>query len=117
MNPSLRLSAWARFWHQPVRAERLALARILLALALLTDQLFQYLPNLEEFFGPTGIAPRGLHDWYQLSQWRLTVLLFNHDEPGVVYPLFALWVGVTACLLVGWQTRLMSVLVWFLTLM
>src|SRR5438445_642538 len=68
--PSQALTPWARFWHQPVRAERLALMRILLGLSLLTDQLFQYLPNLEEFFGPTGVAPRGLHDWYQLAVWR-----------------------------------------------
>ncbi len=110
-------SEWNQFWHQPVRAERLALMRILLALALLTDQLFQLLPHLEEFFGPTGISPRGLHDAYQLRHWRITVLLFNHDEPWVVQPLFALWVCMTACWLIGWQTRLMNGFVWFLTLL
>lgn len=108
---------WNQFWHKPVRAERLALTRILLALSLLTDQLFQYLPNLEEFFGPTGMAPKGLHDAYQLRHWRITVLLFNHDEPWVVQPLFTLWVGLTFCWLIGWQTRVMNVFVWFLTLL
>ncbi|MFO0844939.1 MAG: HTTM domain-containing protein [Gemmataceae bacterium] len=111
-----RLSTWTRFWHEPVRAERLALMRGLLGLALLADQLFQYLPNLMEFFGPTGVAPAGLHDAYQLRQWRWTVLLFNHDDPAVVYPLFWAWVGVTAAWTAGLLTRLTGVLVWFGTL-
>jgi len=114
--PSQVLTPLARFWHQPVRAERLALMRILLALSLLTDQLFQYLPNLEEFFGPAGIAPQGLHDWFQLKNWRWPILLFNSDSPWVVYPLFTIWVAVTALWLVGWHTRLMNAAVWLLTL-
>jgi hypothetical protein len=71
-SPAPALSAWSSFWHTPVRAERLALTRILVGVALLTDQLFQYLPNLEEFFGPTGVAPAGLHDWFQVQQWHWT---------------------------------------------
>jgi hypothetical protein len=109
-------SAWARFWHAPVRAERLALMRILLALALLTDQLFQLLPNFEEFFGAGGVAPAGLHDAFQLRSWRWTVLFFNGDDPAVLYPVFALWVAATVLLLVGCYTRLMNVAVWFLTM-
>ena len=66
------VSFWTRFWHEPVRAERLALMRIFLGVALLTDLLFQYLPNLMDFFGPTGVAPRGLHDEYQMRSWRWT---------------------------------------------
>ncbi len=116
MTPNPQLSWWARFWHEPVRAERVALMRILLALALLTDQLFQLLPNLQEFYGATGVAPEGLHDAYQLRHWHWTVLLFNTDQMAIVATLFALWVAATALLLVGWHSRLMSVLVWFLTL-
>src|SRR4051812_23640723 len=83
---------WDWFWHEPVRAERLALMRILLGLALLTDQLFQYLPHLEEFFGARGVAPAGLHDVYQLRTWHWTVAFFNSDDLGVIYPVFALWI-------------------------
>ena len=60
--PDPSLSPWARFWHEPVRAERLALTRIFLALALLTDQLCQYLPYFEEIFGPEGVGARGVLD-------------------------------------------------------
>jgi hypothetical protein len=105
-----------RFWHQPVRAEGLALMRILLGVALLTDQLFQYLPNLAEFFGPDGVAPRGLHDNYQLSKWRWTVLLFNTDDRSIVRTVFWVWVATTACFTLGFFTRLMNVVVWFLTM-
>ena len=53
--PSHWKMAITKFWHQPMQAEGLALMRILLGLALLADQLLQILPNLEEFFGPTGV--------------------------------------------------------------
>jgi hypothetical protein len=106
---------WTRFWHTPLRAERLALMRILLGLALLTDQLFEYLPNMMEFFGATGVAPQGLHDAYQLRNWRWPILLFNHDSPSVLYPLFWVWFAVTAAWTVGFWTRTMNVLVWLLT--
>jgi uncharacterized membrane protein YphA (DoxX/SURF4 family) len=90
--------------------------RILLGLALLSDQLFQYLPNLMEFFGPDGVAPQGLYDAYQLRNWRLTVLLFNHDSPAVVYSFFWVWVAVTCAWTVGFWTRTANVLVWLGTL-
>jgi uncharacterized membrane protein YphA (DoxX/SURF4 family) len=99
-----------------VRAERLGLMRILLALALLTDQLFQYLPHLEEFFGPHGVAAEGLYDAYQLRAWRWTVYFFYTDQMSILYPIFSVWVVCTLAFLLGWQTRLMSVAVWFLTL-
>jgi hypothetical protein len=110
------VTPWTRFWHEPVRAERLALMRWLLGLSLLTDQLFQYLPNLMEFFGPTGVAPAGLHDASQLRQWRWTVVLFNHDDPAVIYPAFWAWFAVTAAWTAGLFTRLTGACVWFGTL-
>ncbi|MGF1579489.1 MAG: HTTM domain-containing protein [Gemmataceae bacterium] len=109
-------SLWTRFWHQPIRAERLATTRILLALALLTDQLFQYLPFLSLFFGPDGVAPEGTYDQWVLSRWGWTILIFNTDNMAIVQTFFWSWVGVTVLFLVGWQTRLMNVWVWFLTL-
>jgi uncharacterized membrane protein YphA (DoxX/SURF4 family) len=108
-------SVWARFWHVPVRAERLALTRILLALALFTDQLCQYLLHFRDFFGPAGVAPDGLHDRWLLEHWRWTVLVLGTDNLAILYPIFLIWVGCTVGLLVGWHTRLMNVAVWFLT--
>jgi hypothetical protein len=108
---------WVRFWHDPVRAERLACMRILLAVSLLTEELFQYLPNLAEFFGPEGQAPAGLqlHRGEQLGSWRWTYAFFNTDNLAVIYPVFWLWVAVTILFLIGWRTRWMNLAVWFLT--
>src|SRR4051794_36295364 len=55
-------AAWAEFWHAPIRVERLALLRILLGLALLTDLFLQHLPNFGELYGPLGGVPAGLQD-------------------------------------------------------
>ena len=115
-DPPARESAWVRFWHVPLRAERLAGMRILLGGALLAEQFLQYLPHLLEFYGSAGIAPAGLHDRWQLRHWRWTVLFFNSDDPTTLYSVFALWVAVTVGFVLGWRTRLMNVAVWFLTL-
>lgn len=106
---------WQRFWHEPVRAERLALVRVAFAFFLLLDLLLQYWPHFEMFYGPEGVAPVGLHDEWLLSVWRWTILLFNTDHLPTVAVLFWLRVACTAALLVGFYTRLMNVLVWFLT--
>jgi uncharacterized membrane protein YphA (DoxX/SURF4 family) len=109
-------TSWTQFWHTPVRAERLALTRILFGLALLTDQLFQFLPNLDDFYGPAGIAPAGLYDRRRLFHWQWTILFFNTDDMPTVRILFAVWVALTLAVLLGWHTRLMSVPLWLLTL-
>jgi hypothetical protein len=115
-SPTRFLGAWTRFWHEPVRAERLALTRILLALCLLAQQLSEYLPNFAHFFGPEGVAPAGLHDASRLVRWYWTPVFFHTDDLRVLYAVFTLWVVCTIAFLFGWHTRLMSVAVWLLTL-
>jgi uncharacterized membrane protein YphA (DoxX/SURF4 family) len=115
MTPPLPPSLWTRFWHVPVRAERLALTRILLGLALLTNQLFELYPRWEEFFGPTGVAPNGIHDGDMLHNWSWTVVFVSTDRPDVLWLLFWAWVLVTFLFVLGLGTRVMAVAVWFLT--
>jgi hypothetical protein len=119
MKPSMSAARlrrlWEDFWHEPLRAERLALTRILLGTALLCDQLFQYLPNLPEFFGPEGVAPAGLYEAYSLRRWHWPVLLFPTDDLGTVGALFWVWVGATAAFTLGFCTRLANLAVWLLT--
>jgi hypothetical protein len=51
-----------------------------------------------------------------LSQWYWTMLFFNTDDMRIIGVVFALWMLVTVLFLAGWHTRVMSVLVWFLTM-
>lgn len=117
-NPSSEFAPnwWTRFWHEPIRAEGLALTRIFLGVALLTDLLFQYRPHLMEFFGAEGISPAGLYDAYQLRHWRWTLVFFNHDDPDVLRSLLLFSVVVTACWTIGFCTRICNVLVWLVML-
>lgn len=105
-------SRFAKFWHEPVRAERLAIVRILFALAIFTDQVFQYAPNLVFFFGSEGGAPAGLNEAYAAWRWQWAILLFHTDDMTVVTSVFAVWTAAAFLMLLGWHTRLMTFLVW-----
>lgn len=107
-----KLSRWTRFWHEPLRAERLAVARIVFALMLLGDQLVQYLPFLDWCYGPDGFGPAGLFDGEWARTWRWTGMLLWTDNMTVVTASFWLWVAATVALLFGYQTRLASIIVW-----
>jgi hypothetical protein len=98
-----------------VRAERLAMVRVALGLALLAEMAIEYLPNLMDFYGPAGVAPAGLHDADQIWQWNWPMLVFNTDDPTVVWALFAVWALTAACWTAGAFTRLTNVALWFLT--
>jgi HTTM domain len=104
---------WQDFWHKPLRAETLGLTRVAFAVALLTDQFFQYLPNLSLFFGPEGVAPAGVNDGWAAHSWQWTMLFFHTDDMRIVSAAFALWMLATLALLVGWRTRWAAFLVWF----
>ncbi len=109
-------SRWTRFWHQPIRADRLAVARIVFAGLLLADQMVQYLPNLAYFYGPEGVCPEGIVEGYLLRTWRWTALFFATDNMLVISTAFAFWVLATVALLLGWRTRLASIVVWLLAM-
>ncbi len=111
-----RLSLWQRFWHVPVRAERLALMRICLGLALLSDQFLQVLPAFSYLFGPGGTSPAGLHEAWQLEYWNWTILFFYTDDLTVLALAFAAWVAVALLWTVGLWTRTTNVVLWLLTL-
>lgn len=108
-------SPWNRFWNEPLRAERLALMRIILGVSMLAQQMIEMLPFLDEYYGPHGIAPAGLLDRTQLDYWYWPMLIFNSDDPVVVYSFFAAWMAVTLAFTVGFFTRTMNVALWFLT--
>lgn len=108
-------SAWTIFWNAPVRAERLALMRILLGLSLLSQQIIELLPYLMEYYGPDGVAPAGLFDRVQLRYWYWSMLVFNTDDPTTVYIVFGLWVAAALLFTLGYHTRLANLALWFFT--
>ncbi len=106
---------WESFWHDPVAAERLALLRICSGLALLTDQLLQYLPYLDYLFGPHGMGAEGLNDRWMSNNWRWPVAFFTTDNMFILGSTFALWVLSAVMLTFGFKTRWAALLAWFLT--
>ena len=100
-------------WHNPIRAETYAILRIVVAFCLLMDQLVQFLPNLEFFYGPTGFAPVETMETHVLYYWRWQSFIFFTNDMAVIYTCFFLWVGATVSMLVGWKSRISTCLVWF----
>src|SRR5262245_36866347 len=109
-------SFWSRFWHEPVRAERLAAVRVFFGLMMLLDQLFQYIPDFADLFGPHGVAYAGLLDPYLLRRWRWVALFFHTDDLTILWTMFFVWMAVTLAFTVGIWTRVTNVALWVLTM-
>ncbi|MEX2188751.1 MAG: DCC1-like thiol-disulfide oxidoreductase family protein [Pirellulales bacterium] len=109
---ALSPSRWTRFAHEPLRAERIAVARIFFAFVLLGDQIVQMLPFLDWCYGPNGFAPAGLYDGNWAETWRWAGTLLGTDNMAVITTCFWLWVAATFAFLVGYFTRAAGVLVW-----
>src|SRR5262249_32121791 len=77
------LSRW-RWWTQPVRAERLAALRIGIAVVLLLDWLFLYLPHLHDFFGAGSLGDPELfaYNW-ENKNWKWSI--FHRVEDPEVF--------------------------------
>jgi hypothetical protein len=99
-------------WTEPVPAERLAAFRIGLAAVLLLDVLLFYLPWIEDFYGPDGLA-RG--DAFALRNavwpWRW---LAGLEDPFFLGVAGLAWVVAAALLLVGGWTRGAAMASWAL---
>jgi len=68
-NPLLDL---VRFWARPIRAEPLALFRILMGANLLACMLLTYVPDLNHFLGKDGLCPPGpLEDFFNRGRFCL----------------------------------------------
>jgi vitamin K-dependent gamma-carboxylase-like protein len=98
------LSAW-RWWTEPVGAERLAALRIGLALLLLIDISWTYLPNLDVFFLDSGPSGSRVFGWYtQTPRWTWSVLR-GLGDPLLLALILLAWLGTTVGLMFDWLTR------------
>jgi hypothetical protein len=125
------LSRW-RWLAAPVRAERLAILRIGLALMLLIDVLTTYVPNATLFYGADSFAGPGTWDWEKQvtppqhlldvqgnwhkppDRWYWSVL-YHQQDARVIYLAMAVWVVALIGLLLGFCTRINAVVVWVLS--
>src|SRR5207247_1108797 len=96
----LSASAW---WTVPVRAERLAVLRIGLALVLLWDISVNYLPYRDVFFGDGSLgAPALLHDAGRSPAWAWSILRGVGDPVTSYLALLALLASSTMVLMGLW---------------
>lgn len=145
LQPFVRVWSGVRgWWTDPLPAERLAALRIGVALVLLLDVLFTYLPHGRDYFGADSLGSPALFKWVfqpgkewnairtdpeqsggylerlrpideALNQcWRWS-LLRDMEDPAVIDAALGVWAVATVCLLIGCLTRLSAVTVWVLS--
>lgn len=108
--------AWLTFWYKPIAAERLALVRIVTAVAVLTEMLCQQVPHFSILYGPEGLAPSGYAEADLLKAWRWTGYFFNTDSFGVYVLAYVAWAVVMFAYAIGYKTRIVGVLAWLFTI-
>jgi hypothetical protein len=106
----------SRWWTEPVRAERLAALRIGLAATLLVDLLSSYAPHVHDFFGERLGTPALSSYWTDWATYWRWSLLRNVTDGRVVEAALWVFVAATACLLLGFATRICAAVTWVLSL-
>ena len=102
-----------QFWTAPVRAEPLALMRIVSAFCVLLSALTSIAPNLPQFWFDEGLIPVAVADEYMRRVGRFSVLSGVTSQAAIVL-WFILWMVSLLLVLVGWQTRIACVMAWIL---
>jgi hypothetical protein len=122
------------FWSAPIRAEPVALFRILLGATALTSALLSLGPYLPRYLGPDGLCPAdNLDPWLERTSratllrgpvaipWRSALISDESAQAWAAWcerhpgRLFGAWVVALLCLTLGYWTRLASVASWALT--
>jgi hypothetical protein len=138
--PAPRRPLWripVDFWTRPIRAEPLALFRIVLGATVLASALFSVAPYLDLYLGPDGLCPgHALDRWLSRTgrvcllrgpvsisglQDRLPAEVAQAwarwgEQQSTVLVLFVVWLAALLFLTLGLFTRTAAVLAWVLTL-
>lgn len=130
------LLAPVHFWTRPVRAEPLALFRILFGATLLLSVLVSYAPYLGLYLGDDPLLPSAqVDDWMSVNAGRFCLLrgpknlppfdqmpaeyadAWKHwcERPANEYLLFGVWVASLACVTLGLWTRPSTIVALLLT--
>lgn len=123
------------FWTRPIRAEPLALFRILIGVFLLLSLLTSFGPRLPLDLGPDGLCPaRAADDWIKRSgrfcllRGPVNLPLLDEvvpaqsaqawrtwcDDPGRAVWIFAVLVAAVVCMTVGLGARISTIVAWAL---
>jgi hypothetical protein len=100
------LSAWP-WWTEPVRAERLAMLRIGIALVLLWDIGYHYAPHLLTYFGKDELGSPTVFNWYfQAPRTTWSLLRGVGHEAGLYLALLS-WLALTFWIVGNAVTRML----------
>jgi hypothetical protein len=115
LNPALPrpLAQWA-WWTQPVRAERLAALRIGVAIVLLLDVIWTYLPQAGAFFGwnSLGSPEDFVAAPHSITRWSI---LRNIGDPNLLHALLLVWAGAAVFLLLGLLPNASALVAWMMS--
>lgn len=95
-----------------IPAERLAAFRIGVALVLLLDIGWTFLPNLTHLFGPTGLSPREMFAVQFQAPHAYWSLLRTLPEAWGPQALVSVWIGSAVALLLGWRPHAAGLIAW-----
>jgi len=115
-SPSLFKRAWRvllDFWIAPIRAEPLALMRIVAALGVLLSALTTIAPNLSLFWFDEGIIPAQVSD-QMMSYGSRASILYGVTSHAAIIAWFVLWMIALLFLLVGCYSRIACIIAWVL---
>ena len=87
------------WWTEPVRAERLALLRIGVAVCLIADILIFYAPHTLTFFGKGNLGDSAVFDWNFRAPRMNWSLLRGVSDASVLYLALFLWIAMTLWIL------------------
>src|SRR3954447_14041098 len=106
MNP---IRAWNRFWFAPISARPLGAYRIVFGVLVLVHLLLISV-DLEYWYTDAGVL-RGAEAQELAGPLRFSPLQWYQD-PATVHTVFWAIVAVTVAFILGWRTRIMSVLLY-----
>ena len=106
-------SGWNRFWFTPQAPHTLSLIRILVGLMLFYTHLVWAL-DLNSFLGSDSWVSRPAWDAVNVDAYVWSYLWLV-ESPTVLWMLHVAALGVFALLTVGYRSRLMAVLAWFIS--
>jgi hypothetical protein len=105
-------SAW---WNEPIRAERLAAVRIGIAVVLLADVLWLYLPQAADFYGGGSLGSPEVFAG-RLARGLRWSLLAGVSDQSLIFAAMSAWIAAAVCLLLGIYPRVAAGVAWALAI-